>query len=80
MTFQQRLTAAEAEVHRLDVIVASLIDVKDETYQGGVVFAESMEEERDRITAAMVRPVVDRPLEPSEIPVRYVQRRRRWRQ
>jgi hypothetical protein len=81
VTFQQRLTAAEAEVHRLDVIVASLIDVmKDETYQGGVMFAKSIEEEheRDRITALTVRPVVERPLQPSEIPVHYVQRRRRW--
>jgi hypothetical protein len=44
------------------------------------MFAKSMEEEheRDRITAATVRPVVERPLEPSEIPVHYMQRRRRW--
>ena len=81
VTFQQRLTAAEAEVSRLDIIIARLVDaMKDETYQGGVMFAESMEEEheQERITAANVRPVVDRPLEPSEIPVQYVQRRRRW--
>lgn len=81
VTFQQRLTAAEAEVRRLDIIIARLVDAMgDETFTGSAMFAESMEEEheRERITAATIRPVVDRPLDPSEIPVQYVQRRRRW--
>jgi hypothetical protein len=34
--------------------------------------------ERDRITPHRARPVVDRPLHPSEIPVREIQVRRRW--
>ncbi len=81
VTFQERLVAAEAEVRRLDILLARLIDaMKDDAHQGGAMFAQRMEEEheRERITPATVRPVVERPLDPSEIPVRYVQSRRRW--
>lgn len=34
--------------------------------------------ERDRITPHTIRPVVERPLHPSEIPVREIKVRRRW--
>ncbi|WFE26105.1 hypothetical protein O7623_22495 [Solwaraspora sp. WMMD791] len=39
-------------------------------------FAE--EHERDRVTPHTIRPVVERPLQPSGIPVREVAVRRRW--
>ncbi|OXM56161.1 hypothetical protein CFP71_14660 [Amycolatopsis thailandensis] len=71
VTMQERLAAAEAEVQRLDVLIARLIDqMKEHEYSH---FAEIMERvhEEERITAANYRPVVDRPLKPSEIPVRY---------
>ena len=76
----ERLTAAEAENHRLDLLVVQLIkalDLAGETTQAEQ-FAE--EHERDRITPYLARPVVDRPLHWSEMPVREVQvyRRRRW--
>ncbi|MFC8850380.1 MULTISPECIES: hypothetical protein [unclassified Micromonospora] len=76
----ERLTAAEAENHRLDLLVVELIkalDLAGETAQAEQ-FAE--EHERDRITPYLARPVVDRPLHWSEMPVREVQvyRRRRW--
>ncbi|GAA0902696.1 hypothetical protein Vau01_111910 [Virgisporangium aurantiacum] len=76
----ERLTAAEAENHRLDLLVVELIkalDLAGETTQAEQ-FAE--EHERDRITPYLARPVVDRPLHWSEMPVREVPvyRRRRW--
>ena len=75
----ERLTAAEAENHRLDLLVVELIkalDLAGETTQAEQ-FAE--EHERDRITPYLARPVVDRPLHWSEIPVREVPvHRRRW--
>jgi hypothetical protein len=78
VTFHERLTAAEAEVRRLDVLVARLIDVLRE--KDGAFFADIMEEEhnKERITPERARPVVDRPLSPHEIPVREVPTRRRW--
>ncbi|MGC4857429.1 hypothetical protein ACLQ24_29720, partial [Micromonospora sp. DT4] len=39
-------------------------------------FAE--EHERDRITPHTMRPIVERPLHPSEIPVREIKVRSRW--
>jgi hypothetical protein len=78
VTMQERLAAAEAEVQRLDVLITRLIDqVKG---HGHSTFAEVMERvlEEERITAANYRPVVDRPLKPSEIPVRYERAPRRW--
>ncbi|MBX7269552.1 hypothetical protein KIF24_28450 [Micromonospora sp. Llam7] len=76
----ERLTAAEAENHRLDLLVVELIkalDLAGETARAEQ-FAE--EHERDRITPYLARPVVDRLLHWSEMPVREVQvyRRRRW--
>lgn len=76
----ERLTAAEAETHRLDLLVVQLIkalDLAGETAQAEQ-FAE--EHERDRVTPYLARPVVDRPLHWSEMPVREVKvyRRRHW--
>ena len=74
--FYDRLAAAEAEVHRLDKLVGRLID---SLKQNEIVhFAAAMEEEyeKNRITPFNVRPDIDRPLDLSEIPVRYVERRR----
>jgi hypothetical protein len=79
VTLQERLGAAESEVHRLDVMVSRLIDglKKD----GQDFFARVIEEEHEaeRITPEKLRPVVERPLHPFEIPVRYVRSQRRWR-
>lgn len=76
----ERLTAAEAENHRLDLLVVQLIkalDIAGETAQAEQ-FAE--EHERDRITPYEARPVIDRPLHWSEMPVREVRvyRKRHW--
>lgn len=78
ISFHERLAAAEAEVRRLDILVARLID--DVRARGGDFFADFMEEEhnKERITPEKVRPVVERPLSPHEIPVREVPVRRRW--
>ncbi len=78
VTTQERLAAAEAEVQRLDVLIARLVDqMKGHDHS---MFAEVIERvhEEERITAANYRPVVDRPLKPSEIPVRYECAPRRW--
>ena len=78
VTFHERLDAAEAEVRRLDVLVARLIDSARE--KGNNLFADFMEEEHntERITAEKIRPVVERPLSVHEMPVREVPVRRRW--
>ncbi|GAA2845594.1 hypothetical protein Acy02nite_47110 [Actinoplanes cyaneus] len=76
----ERLTAAEAENHRLDLLVVQLIKALD--LAGDTTRAEQFaeEHERDRITPYLARPVIDRPLHWSEIPVREVKvyRRRHW--
>lgn len=78
ITFQERLIAAEAEARRLDLLVTELIAALERA--GDAIGAEHFhtEHERDRITPEQSRPVVERPLDPSEIPVREVPRRRRW--
>jgi hypothetical protein len=78
VTFHERLTAAEAEVRRLDVLVARLIDNVRE--RGNAIFADIMEEEHnnERITPENVLPVVERPLSIHEMLVREVSVRRRW--
>jgi hypothetical protein len=64
--------------HRLDVLVAELIDAL--RHAGGEHAAAAFEEEheRDRVTPPKSRPVIDRPLDISEIPVRYLPARRSW--
>jgi hypothetical protein len=78
VTFHERLCVAEAENHRLDVLVTELIAALEGV--GKTMLAETfaVRHERDRITPERVRPVVDRPLQPWEMPVREVYVRRRW--
>ncbi len=80
VSMQERLAAAEAEVRRLDLLVTRLVDQLRGNGHG--MFADVIAEvhEEERITAANYRPVVDRPLKPSETPVRYIEvpRRRHW--
>jgi hypothetical protein len=78
VTFQERLIAAATENHRLDVLVAELIDALRQAGPEHVAAAFEEEHERDRVTAPKARPVIDRPLEISEIPVRYLPARRSW--
>jgi hypothetical protein len=78
VSFQERLIAAEAENHRLDVLVAELIDALRHAGSERAAAAFEEEHERDRITPSKARPVIDRPLEISEIPVRYLPARRSW--
>jgi hypothetical protein len=78
VTFVERLMAAEAEVQRLDILVATLVDL---LRKHGVSAAYAYEREHDdeRVLPETVRPVVDRPLAPWELPVREVPvRRGRW--
>lgn len=78
VTFQERLLAAEAETRRLDLLVTELVAALERAGDKIMATAYADEHERDRITPEKARPVVDRPLDPSEIPVREVVRRRRW--
>ena len=78
VTFVERLTAAEAEVRRLDILVAELVDdLKKHDKFGADIFQRRHDEAR--IRPETVRPVVERPLAPWELPVREVPvRRGRW--
>ncbi|GHJ50610.1 hypothetical protein Cs7R123_79520 [Catellatospora sp. TT07R-123] len=78
VTFQERLIAAEAEARRLDLLVTELIAALERAGDKTRAIHFSDEHEQDRITPEKSRPVVDRPLDLSEIPVREVPRRRRW--
>ena len=78
VTLQARLAAAEAEVRRLDEMLARVLDelnAQSHSIVAGVIEREQVEE---RITPEKLRPVIDRPLKSSEIPVRYERAPRRW--
>lgn len=78
VTFQERLTAAEAEMRRLEGLLVRTIDI---VKRSDVRTAEDIERELDaeRILPENVRPVVDRPIPPHEREVIYVKTRgRRW--
>lgn len=78
VTFVERLTAAEAEVRRLDILVSTLVDTlrKHDTF-GADIYERDHDE--NRIRPETVRSVIDRPLAPWEILVREVPvRRGRW--
>jgi hypothetical protein len=78
VSFVERLMAAEAEVQRLDILVANLVDL---VRKHDVNAADAYEHEHDdeRVRPETVRPVVDRPLAPWELPLREVPARRgRW--
>lgn len=78
VSFQERLEAAEAEVHRLDELLARAADACRDNKVAHVAEWIDEEHERDRITPHTVRPVVDRPLDPHEIPVQVVYRTKWW--
>ncbi|MET8548928.1 hypothetical protein [Micromonospora zamorensis] len=78
VTTQERLLAAEAESSRLDVLITEVIAALERAGENGQATRFTEKHERDRITPWTVRPIVDRPLHPSEIPVREVPVRRRW--
>ncbi|TFF10545.1 hypothetical protein [Cellulosimicrobium funkei] len=78
VVFHERLVAAEREVHRLDELLArALGELRN---SGAATSADVLgeEHERDRVTPYNVRPLVERPLTPVEIPVRVVYRRAWW--
>lgn len=77
-TLQERLGAAEAENRRLDELIARLFEELKRLGHAQAVSYLARTYEDDRITPANYRPVVDRPLKPSEIPVHYVKAPRRW--
>lgn len=77
-TMQERLGAAEAEVQRLDALIVRLIDELKTHDHSIVADVIASAHEDERITPSNYRPVVDRPLKPSEIPVRYERAPRRW--
>lgn len=78
VTFVERLTAAEAEIRRLDILVAEVIDAlrKHETIDADIF---EREHNNERIRPETIRPVIDRPLAPWELPVREVPARSRGR-
>lgn len=77
-TLQERLGAAEAENRRLDEIITRLFDELKRFGHAQAVDHLTRTYEEEKITPASFRPVVDRPLKPSEIPVRYERAPRRW--
>ncbi|MGW1056949.1 hypothetical protein [Micromonospora rubida] len=78
VTTHERHLAAEAETQRLDLLVTRLIKVLEQVGETTIAGVYAEEYDRERITPATIRPVVDRPLHPSEIPVREIRTRRRW--
>lgn len=77
-TLQERLGAAEAENRRLDELIISLFEELKRLGHARAVDYLVRTHEEERITPEKFRPVVERPLKPSEIPVRYVKAPRRW--
>jgi hypothetical protein len=78
ITVHERLMAAEAETERLDILVTELIRALAEAGDKKRAKSYAEDHECERITPETIRPTVDRPLHPSEIPVREVHVRRRW--
>lgn len=77
-TLQERLGAAEAENRRLDELITELFEELKRLGHSRAVEYLVREHVEERITPANFRPVVDRPLKPSEMPVRYIKAPRRW--
>lgn len=79
VTLKERAEAAEAEVHRLDLLIEDLFDqMKSKGFKQSVEYIERSYV-KDHITAYNYRTMVERPLDPSEIPVRVEYRRApRW--
>jgi len=70
VSFHERLAAAEAESHRLDELLGRMTDTLKERGENGLAEMFDREHEEERITPYKIRPVPERPLDPSEIPVR----------
>ncbi|MEW1808776.1 hypothetical protein [Pseudarthrobacter sp. NPDC080039] len=77
VTAHERLLAAEAEVKRLDILLAEAVDLLRRTDERAAEMIER-EHEEERITAYAIRPVPQRPLKPHEIPRIEVPTRRGW--
>ncbi|MFT4109499.1 hypothetical protein [Propionicimonas sp.] len=78
VSFQERLEAAEAELHRLDELIARAADAfRDNKLDHHAKWLDE-EHERDRITPHTIRPIVDRPIDPREIPVHVVYKKGWW--
>lgn len=77
VTAHERLLAAEAEVNRLDSLLAKSVDWLREYSETSADLIDG-EHEEDRITPLNIRPIPDRPLQPNEIPIITVPSRRRW--
>lgn len=79
VTSDERRRAAEEEARRLDLLLTEAIEAleRHDELRAGML---TREHETNRITPERVRPQIDRPLRPDEIPVREVKvRSRRWR-
>lgn len=76
----ERVLAAENEVVRLGQLLDRAIDALKDNGQETPADALCREQIDDEITPAKVRPLIERPLSPDEIPVRieYRNRPRRW--
>ncbi|NTW39443.1 MAG: hypothetical protein HGA44_06070 [Cellulomonadaceae bacterium] len=79
VSFYDRLGAAEAEIQRLDELIARAADAMRSNNLDSHARWLDDEHERDRVTPFTIRPTVDRPLSPDELPLQTVYRRRWWR-
>ncbi|MBX4170304.1 hypothetical protein K3M35_16840 [Rhodococcus sp. DMU2021] len=78
VTADERRRAAEKEARRLDLLLTRAIDTLKDHHE---LLASVLEQEHEseRITPERVRPQIDRPLRPDEMPVREIKvRSRRW--
>jgi hypothetical protein len=79
VSFQERLEAAQAEVQRLDELIARAADALRRNKLDEMATWLDQEHERDRVTPYTIRPAVERPLDPRAIPVHVVYRKGWWR-
>ncbi len=75
----ERIVAAENEAVRLDELLDRAIDALKEHGEDSLADALRREQIEDQITPSKVRPLIERPLSPNEIPVRIEYRNRPWR-
>ncbi|MFJ5108121.1 MULTISPECIES: hypothetical protein [unclassified Glutamicibacter] len=79
MTSHERMKAAEAETHRLELLLEETFKRLEPHMPQLEVDLLRINSNKERITPYNVRPRPDRPLSPSEIPERIVYRtRRQW--
>lgn len=77
VTDHERLLAAEAEIQRLDTLLASALTSLRQ-FNKHWADAYTQEHENERITPYSIRPIPERPLQPHELPVIRVRTRRQW--